>query len=93
MKDGRVVSLIHKYLAAGAINNGKFEETELGLVQGMSISQQCINIMLNGLDYELERIKFVRYADDMLPFVKTKRAAQRILEHILTFIEGNCGLG
>ncbi len=89
VKDGRVISLIHKYLRAGAVNRRKFEETELGLVQGGNISPLCSNIMLNELDHELERrgIKFVRYADDMLFFAKTKRSAQRILEHILPYIE------
>lgn len=94
IKDGRVVSLIHKYLMAGAMNKGKFEETELGLVQGGNISPLCSNIMLNELDRELERrgIKFVRYADDMLLFAKTKRSAQRMLEHILPYIEGKLRL-
>ncbi len=89
IKDGRVVSLIHKYLTEGAVSGGRFEETELGLVQGGNISPLCSNIMLNELDHELERrgIRFVRYADDMLLFAKTKRSAQRILEHIVPFIE------
>lgn len=89
VKDGRVISLIHKYLKAGAMNRGKFEETELGLIQGGNISPLCSNIMLNELDHELERrgIRFVRYADDLLLFAKTKRSAQRIQEHILPFIE------
>jgi len=89
IKDGRVVSLMHKYLTAGAMNRGKFEETKPGLVQGGNVSPLCSNIMLNELDHELERrgIRFVRYADDMLLFAKTKRSAQRILEHILPFIE------
>jgi group II intron reverse transcriptase/maturase len=90
IKDGRVISLIHKYLTAGAVNRGRLEETELGLIQGGNISPLCSNIMLNELDHELERrgIRFVRYADDMLVFAKTKRSAQRILEHIAPFIEG-----
>src|SRR5690606_36477767 len=94
IKDGRVVSLIHKYLIAGARNKGKYEETELGLVQGGNISPLCSNIMLNELDQELEcrGIKFVRYADDMIRFAKTKRSAQRMLEHILPFIEGKLRL-
>ncbi|WP_168119855.1 group II intron reverse transcriptase/maturase [Paenibacillus sp. HB172176] len=94
IKDGRVVSLIHKYLQAGAMNKGKFEETELGLVQGGNISPLCSNIMLNELDRELERrgIRFVRYADDMLLFAKTKRSAQRMLDHILPYIEGKLRL-
>lgn len=90
IRDGRVISLIHKYLKAGAVNRGRFEETELGLVQGGNISPLCSNIMLNELDHELERrgIRFVRYADDLQLFAKTKRSAQRMLEHILPFIEG-----
>ena len=90
IKDGRVISLIHKYLRAGAMNRGRFEETKLGLVQGGNVSPLCSNIMLNELDHELERrgIRFVRYADDMLLFAKTKRSALRMLEHILPFIEG-----
>lgn len=89
IKDGRVVSLIHKYLKAGAVRKGNFEETEVGLVQGGNISPLCSNIMLNELDHQLERrgILFVRYADDMLLFAKSKRSAERILEHILPFIE------
>lgn len=89
IKDGRVISLIHKYLKAGAVLKGNFEETEVGLVQGGNISPLCSNIMLNELDHELERrgILFVRYADDMILFAKSKRSAERILEHILPFIE------
>lgn len=89
VKDGRVISLIHKYLTAGARNKEKFEETKLGLVQGGNVSPICSNIMLNELDHELERrgIKFVRYADNALLFAKTKRSAQRMLEHTVPFIE------
>lgn len=34
IKDGRVVSLIHKYLRAGAVYCGEFEETTIGVPQG-----------------------------------------------------------
>lgn len=94
IKDGRVISLIHKYLRAGAIVNRKFEETEEGLAQGGNLSPLCSNIILNELDKELEHrgVRFVRYADDLLLFAKTKRSAKRILEHILPFIEGKLKL-
>jgi hypothetical protein len=47
------------------------------------------NIMLNELDKELERRghKFVRYADDLVIFCKSRKAAQRTYEHIVPFIE------
>lgn len=94
LKDGRVISLIHKYLRAGAIVDRRFEETAEGLAQGGNLSPLCSNIMLNELDKELEKrgIRFVRYADDMLLFAKTKRSARRIIEHILPFIEGKLKL-
>jgi len=89
IKDGRVISLIHKYLRAGAIVDRKYEATVEGLAQGGNLSPLCSNIILNELDKELERrgIRFVRYADDLVLFAKTKRSANRILEHILPFIE------
>ena len=34
IRDGRVISLIHKYLNAGALANGLFEKTEIGMPQG-----------------------------------------------------------
>jgi len=94
IKDGRVISLIHKYLRAGAIVGRRFEETNIGLAQGGNISPLCSNIMLNELDKELEKrgIKFVRYADDMLLFARCKRSAKRILSNILPFIENKLKL-
>jgi group II intron reverse transcriptase/maturase len=94
IKDGRVISLIHKYLRAGAIVDSKYEETTVGLVQGGPLSPLGSNVMLNELDKELEKrgIRFVRYADDMLLFAKSKRSATRILEHILPYIEGKLKL-
>jgi group II intron reverse transcriptase/maturase len=89
IEDGRVISLIHKYLRAGAIVDKKYEATVQGLAQGGNLSPLCSNVILNELDKELERrgVRFVRYADDLMLFAKTKRSAKRILEHILPFIE------
>ena len=91
IKDGRVVSLIHKYLRSGVINKGLFETSEEGTPQGGPLSPLLSNIMLNELDKELERRghPFVRYADDSMIFCKSKRAARRVKESITRFIEGN----
>ena len=90
IKDGRVVSLIHKYLNAGVIANGIFERTEIGMPQGGPLSPLLSNIMLNELDKELERRghRFVRYADDCMIFCKSKKSAERTLKNIIPFIEG-----
>ena len=90
IKDGRVISLIHKYLNAGVLVNGMFERTEIGMPQGGPLSPLLSNIMLNELDKELERRghRFVRYADDCMIFCKSRKSAQRTLENIIPFIEG-----
>ena len=89
IKDGRVVSLIHKYLRSGVMNKGLFEASEEGTPQGGPLSPLLSNIMLNELDKELERrgLPFVRYADDSMIFCKSKRAAMRVKESITRFIE------
>jgi group II intron reverse transcriptase/maturase len=90
IKDGRVISLIHKYLNAGVMEDGGFHATEEGVPQGGPLSPLLGNIMLNELDKELERRghKFVRYADDCMIFCKSRKSAERTLENIVPFITG-----
>ncbi len=89
IKDGRVISLIHKYLRSGVINHGVYETSEEGTPQGGPLSPLLSNVMLNELDQELERRghKFVRYADDSMIFCRSKRGAERVCESITRFIE------
>ena len=90
IKDGRVISLIHKFLRAGIMVGGLFEDSPEGVPQGGPLSPLLGNIMLNECDHELEKRghRFVRYADDLLLFCKSRKAAQRTLDNILPFIEG-----
>ena len=90
VKDGRVVSIIHKDLYAGVPVAGKYAETKKGVLQGGSLSPILSNIMLNELDKELTKRghPFVRYADDCMIFCKSERATGRILESITKFIKG-----
>jgi group II intron reverse transcriptase/maturase len=89
IKDGRVISLVHKYMNAGVVSNGLFEKTEIGVPQGGPLSPLLSNIMLNELDKELERRghRFVRYADDCMIFCKSRKSAERTLQNILPYIE------
>ena len=89
IKDGRVISLIHRFLNAGVMVKGAFEKSPEGVPQGGPLSPLLGNIMLNECDKELEKRghRFVRYADDLMVFCKSKKAAQRTLEHTLPFIE------
>ena len=89
IKDGRVISLIHKYLQAGVQISHKFELTEIGVPQGGPLSPLLSNIMLHELDKELEARghRFVRYADDMIVLCKSERAATRTMSSLTRFIE------
>ena len=89
IKDGRVISLIHKFLNAGVMSGGVFERSEEGVPQGGPLSPILGNIMLNECDKELERRghRFVRYADDLMIFCKSRKAAERTLKNIAPFIE------
>ena len=90
IKDGRTISLIHKYLNAGVMKEDKYEATIEGVPQGGPLSPLLSNVMLNELDRELEKRghKFVRYADDMVIFCKSRRSAERTIKSTIAFIEG-----
>ncbi|MDY3107991.1 MAG: group II intron reverse transcriptase/maturase [Succinivibrio sp.] len=89
IKDGRVISLIHKFLRAKIMDEGKVTTPTIGTPQGGPVSPVLANILLNELDKELDKRghHFVRYADDMMIMCKSQRAAQRTYESITKFIE------
>ncbi|MGI6584890.1 MAG: group II intron reverse transcriptase/maturase [Lutisporaceae bacterium] len=89
IKDGRVLSLIRKYLKSGVMINGVVMDTEEGTPQDGNISPLLSNIMLNELDKELTKrgLKFCRYADDCNIYVKSKKAAERIMASVTRFLE------
>ena len=89
VNDSDITALIHKYLKAGVLINGEFEETTVGTPQGGNLSPLLSNIYLNELDKELERrgLHFARYADDCVIFVKTEFSAERVMRNIVSFIE------
>ena len=87
-------SLIHKYLKAGVMVKGKYEDTPVGTPQGGNLSPLLSNIMLNELDKELEArgLHFVRYADDCVIAVGSSAAANRVMHTITGWIERKLGL-
>jgi retron-type reverse transcriptase len=89
VKDKRVLRLVNEYLKAGVMVNGVVTESEKGTPQGGPLSPLLSNIVLTELDRKLEERghRFVRYADDCNIYVKSERAAQRVLESTGRFIE------
>jgi RNA-directed DNA polymerase len=86
IRDQRVLDLIRKYLNAGI--SLEREERE-GVPQGSPLSPLLSNVYLHMLDCELERRKhkFVRYADDCRIFVRSLKAAERVMQSISRFLE------
>ena len=89
IKDGRVTELVKKYLKSGVMENGILQKTDEGSPQGGPLSPLLANIYLDEFDWEMERrgVKLVRYADDIVLFAKSQRAAKRLLETSRLYLE------
>lgn len=89
VKDKRVLRLIGRYLRAGVEANGNIQPTTQGVPQGGPLSPLLANIMLDDFDKELEKRghRFVRYADDFMIFVKSERAAHRVMRSVTRWLE------
>ena len=93
--DGRVLRLVHRILRSKVVlPEGAVVSTEEGTPQGGPLSPLLSNIVLNELDWELDRRghRFVRYADDFLVFVGSERAGHRVMASLRGFIEGRLRL-
>ena len=89
VNDSDVLNLIRKYLRAGVMEKGIIKATKTGVPQGGPVSVVLSNVYLDKLDKELETrgLRFVRYADDVLIFVKSEVAANRVMTSISSWIE------
>lgn len=89
IEDKRVLWLVNQYLKAGVMVEGVVMGTEEGTPQGGPLSPLLSNIVLDELDRELERRghSFVRYADDCNIYVRSQRAAERVLTSIREYVE------
>jgi len=87
--DKRMLKLIDRYLRTGIMLDGVASPRSQGTPQGSPLSPLLSNILLNELDKELERRghNFCRYADDFVIFVKSEKAAQRVYDSVVNFIE------
>lgn len=94
IKEGDVISLIHKYLKSGVMIDGIKVKSDKGVPQGGPLSPLLANIYLNEADQELEKwgYKFVRYADDMLIFARNRKAAERYYKRVKKLLEGKLKL-
>jgi RNA-directed DNA polymerase len=82
IEDKRVLRIIRRYLEAGVLASGVVIERHEGTPQGGPISPLLANVLLDGVDKELEKRghAFVRYADDGNVYVRSRRAGERVME-------------
>lgn len=94
IEDKRILRLIGMILRSGVMVKGEVLPTQEGTVQGSPLSPLLSNVVLDELDKELERrnLEFCRYADDCNIFVRTSKAASRVMKSISKFIEGKLKL-
>ena len=89
IKDNSLLKLIGKYLRAGIMANGVESQRQQGTPQGGPLSPLLSNILLDRFDKELTKRghSHVRYADDCNIYVRSKRAADRVLASISNWLE------
>jgi len=90
VKDRRLLDLIRRMLKAKVVMpDGVVMSSEEGTPQGGPLSPLLSNIVLDELDWELERRghRFVRYADDSNIYVRSERAGHRVMQSVTRFIE------
>ncbi|MDR1296410.1 MAG: group II intron reverse transcriptase/maturase [Deltaproteobacteria bacterium] len=94
LDDKALRELICKFLKSGVMIGGLVSPTTEGAPQGGPISPVLSNIYLTKFDRMLESrgLKFVRYADDCNIYVKSRRAADRVMKSATSFLEGTLKL-
>ena len=92
--DKRILRLVGLMLRSGVMIEGVVVRSEEGTMQGGPLSPLLSNIVLDELDKELEKrgLEFCRFADDCNIFVKSQKAAERVMETVSQFIEGKLKL-
>ena len=86
--DKRLLKLIRAFLTSGVMIGGLTESSDEGTPQGGPLSPLLSNIVLDELDHELEQrgLRSIRYADDFIIFIRSKRSAQRVMANVSNFI-------
>jgi RNA-directed DNA polymerase len=89
ISDKRILRIIGMTLRSGVMKEGLVSPTTEGTVQGSPLSPLLSNVVLDELDKELEKrgLEFCRFADDCNIFVKSQKAAERVMQSVSKFIE------
>ena len=88
IQDKSALKLIRRFLQSGAMIGGLSSPSLEGTPQGGPLSPLLSNVMLDVLDKELEKRghRFCRYADDCNIYVRTRRAGERLMKTLTSFL-------
>ncbi len=94
IRDEKFLTLVARALKAGVMTETGLVKSGQGTPQGSPLSPILSNLVLNELDQRLEARghKYVRWADDFLIFLKSERAARRVMESTTRYLEEELGL-
>lgn len=89
VNDSKTLHLIRAYLQARILDKGLVRSSTIGTPQGGPISVILSNIYLDKFDKELEsrNLRFARYADDCIIFVKSEMSANRVMKSVTSWLE------
>lgn len=92
--DRALLRLVNRYLNAGVCVGETIEPTRMGVPQGGPLSPVLANVVLDELDWELNRRghRFARYADDCNNLVRSKRAGERVMASVTRFVSDSLRL-
>ena len=92
--DAALLRLVNRYLKAGVSVGGHIEPTHMGVPQGGPLSPVLANVVLDELDWELDRRghRFARYADDCNILVQSKRAGERVMASVTRYVSDSLRL-
>lgn len=98
IKDPNILWLVRKYLKAGVMEDGKYNQTELGTIQGGNISPILANVymhyMLTLWFYQKERYTLqkegwlVNFADDFIACFQEKEDAEKFHQDLKERLAG-----
>lgn len=78
ISDRRLLELIKRYIKPFVADKGGCYQKAVGLPQGSAISPLLANVFLDKFDHYMDQlhIRFIRYADDIVIFCKTRQEAE-----------------
>lgn len=89
VNDATTLHMIRAYLRLGVLDKGLIKSTTVGTPQGGTSSVILSNIYLDKFYKELEtrNLRFVRYVDDCIIFVKSEMSANRVMKSVTSWLE------